>query len=64
MTKSTLVGFSGMNLGAEVGKLGVGGAGDGFEVLLEELLSSITVIGFCLTRPMITDFVQTLKERL
>lgn len=64
MTTSTLAGFGEMNLGAEVGKLGVGGAGGGFEVLLEELLSSITVIGFCLTRPMIADSVQAINERL
>lgn len=64
MTTSTLAGFSGKNLGADVGKLGVGGGSVGLDVLDDELLSSITVIGFCLTRPMITTFVQTLKDRL
>lgn len=64
MTTSTLTGFGGMNLGADVGKHGGGGAGVWLDVLVEELFSSITVIGFCLTRPMITVNDQTIEERL
>lgn len=64
MTTFKFAGFSGTNLGVDVGKLGVGGASVGLEVLDDELLSSITVIGLCLTRPMMTAFVQTIKERL
>ena len=64
MTTSTLTDFGRMKLGADVGKLGVGGAGVWLDVLVEEPFSSITVIGFCLTRPMIADNDQTIKERL
>ena len=58
MTTSTLAGFEGMKLGANVGSLGVGRAETRFDVGVQELFSSITVIGFCFTRPMIADILQ------